>query len=97
MFFAALDSERNRQHAKRSRQRKREFLNALEQSIESLKAENGKLMAVLGISPDNTVAVSEREDEMDAAANERFMDSLKQPQNRVLNDEALSSLRELFR
>lgn len=90
-------SERNRQHAKRSRQRKREFLNTLEQSVREIKAENQRLFDILGVNAsDATTAMVNKEENKKAESIERFMDALKQPQNRVLDDTALASLRELF-
>jgi hypothetical protein len=90
-------SERNRQHAKRSRQRKRQFLNSLEESVLEMKAENERLFGILGLhAPHDRLAVAQRVEELASAADERFIVALQQPQNRVLNDDALAALRELF-
>jgi hypothetical protein len=42
-FFGSFCSERNREHAKRSRVRKKSFLESLQQSADCLREENEKL------------------------------------------------------
>lgn len=89
--------ERNRQHAKRSRLRKKEFTQSLEQSMQELREENAKLFQLLGVSPQETAGVvQEREAALDVTANEAFIEALQKPQNRVLSDDALESLRAFF-
>lgn len=89
--------ERNRQHAKRSRQRKREYLDALEQSVAELKAENEKLFKILGVdSTETKAAIANEGDRAQTGSTERFIAALQKPENRVLSDAALASLRELF-
>ena len=72
-------------------------MSCLEESVQALKEENATLFQILGKAQEgDSQVVSDRADEMDVAANERFVDALKQPHNRVLSDDAVSSLRELF-
>ena len=61
-----------------------------------LKAENEKLLQMLGFSDADSGIVSQRADELQDASTEHFIAALGQPENRVLDDEALTSLRELF-
>jgi bZIP transcription factor len=90
-------SERNRQHAKRSRQRKRQFLDSLEESVHEIRTENERLFEVLGLyAPEDRRAVAQREEELARAADECFIAALQQPQSRILGDDALVALRELF-
>ena len=93
--FPFRHRERNRQHAKRSRQRKREFTNELEESLQALKAENETLLHLLG----NTVTadvVMCRQEELQGRATNQFIEALKRPEHRILDDDALSALRGLF-
>ncbi|CAB9499887.1 expressed unknown protein [Seminavis robusta] len=85
--------ERNRQHAKRSRQRKREFVNSLEGAVQELKAENERMLTLLGLSANHDLVQRQEQNRADAG-NESFIAALQQ--NRVLSDDALVSLRELF-
>ena len=65
--------------------------------MQSLKEENDKLFQILGLSPEvDSHVVSERQETMEVAANDSFIEALKKPENRILGNEALSSLRELF-
>ena len=73
-------------------------MNCLEESVQHLKDENQKLMQMLGLAAgaSSHAIISQREEEMQEASSERFIAALKQPENRVLSDDALASLRELF-
>ena len=72
-------------------------MTSLEDAVQSLKEENEKLFQILGLSQQGDAhVVAERQEAMDVAANESFIEALKQPQNRILSNDALSSLRELF-
>ena len=72
-------------------------MTSLEDAVQSLKEENEKLFQILGLSQqEDAPVVAERQEAMDVAANESFIEALKQPQNRILSNDALSSLRELF-
>lgn len=72
-------------------------MQSLAQAVETLKEENSKLFQILGLAPEaDHAVVAEREETMQVAANERFVEALMQPQNRVLSDDAIGSLRELF-
>jgi hypothetical protein len=54
-------------------------------------------LQILGVSAtDANSTMLKKEEDTQAASTERFIAGLKQPQNRVLDDSALSSLRELF-
>jgi len=91
--------ERNRQHAKRSRQRKREFLSQLEESVTALKEENAELMRILDLdatSASTHTIVTDRENEMHLVSEAKFIAALQQPENRVLSDDDMSSLRGLM-
>lgn len=88
--------ERNRRHAKKSRQRRRQITSELEQSVQALKTENEKLIELLGLTPQDSQAMADKDAAKNQAATDSFIDALKQPKNGVLSDDALSSLRELF-
>jgi hypothetical protein len=89
-----LYSVRNREHAKRSRLRKKSLTQTLQQSAEEVKAENKKMIQMLQerIGKDKADAIiSERR----SRALNFFLGSLRQPSNRVLDDQAASFLKSL--
>lgn len=90
--------ERNREHAKRSRVKKKEFTKQLEETANILKAENEKLREFLYRNLDTNKAETDKliNDKVMIPTN-RFILALKEPSNRVLSDgtaDYISSLRE---
>ena len=81
--------ERNRKHAIQSRRRKRQHTDLLEDSIKDLKAENERLSNLLGLSSSHSSTNS-------AVSSESFLAALQDPQNRIVDDDTLSLLRENF-
>jgi len=94
----ALRRERNRHHAKRSRQRKRNYMNQLEDAVNDMRKENERLFELLGM--DSARAKQDMrldEERKSAAATEKFIQGLRQPRNRVLDNTTLAFLRELWK
>jgi hypothetical protein len=86
--------QRNREHAKRSRQRKKSLTSTLEQSVDDLKADNAKLRAQMY----GMVGASKAESILESRRNKvrtQFMDGLMQPSSRVLDDNTASFLKGL--
>ena len=91
-------SERNRHHAKRSRQRKRDYMNQLEDAVNDMRKENERLFDLLGMDSRQAKVDMAREEEKKAAvATDKFIAGLKQPRNRVLDNTTLAFLRELWK
>ena len=91
-------SERNRHHAKRSRQRKRDYMNQLEEAVNEMRKENERLFDMLGMdSRKAKVDMAREEEHKKAVATEKFIAGLKQPRNRVLDNTTLAFLRELWK
>jgi bZIP transcription factor len=86
--------QRNREHAKRSRQRKKSLTSTLEESVEDLKTENAKLREQLYamIGPEKAQAMLEARRENGRA---QFIQGLMQPCNRVMDEKTLSFLKNL--
>ena len=86
--------ERNRQHAKKSRLRKKGLTSVLEDSLKELKAENermrGQLYQVMGEDKLQQMLESRTQ-----RAHERFIEALKQPNVRVLDDKSKARLKML--
>lgn len=86
--------QRNREHAKRSRQRKKSLTGTLEQSVDDLKAENAKLReqiyAMIGVEKAESILESRRE-----SARSQFMKGIMQPTSRVLDDSTVTFLKGL--
>ena len=82
--------ERNRQHAKKSRLRKKSLTGVLEENVKELKAENERLREelykVIGKQKVKDLIESRRR-----VAHERFIDSIKS--NRVLDDKSRVKLK----
>lgn len=98
IFLAWIDiiySERNRLHAKKSRDRKREFNQCLHESVTALKEENEYLLSLLNQHSQRNgeppVQPPKQEDGV-----EFIIASLQNPANRVLSDESLADLQSLF-
>ena len=67
----------------------------MEESLQALKTENESLFRLLG----NTVTVDVvmcRQEELQDQATIQFIEALKHPEHRVLDDDALTALRGLF-
>ena len=86
--------QRNREHAKRSRQRKKSLTSTLQQSVDELKAENAKLRAQLyaSLGQSNTMRALKARQERERRS---FLQGLQQPQNRVVDDATRTFLKSL--
>ena len=86
--------QRNRDHARKSRQRKKSLTGSLQKSLEELKLENAKLReqihAVIGKNKTDTIVQSRL-----ATPTEKFIEQLKNPINTVVDSDALSFLQGL--
>jgi hypothetical protein len=87
-------SERNREHAKKSRSKKKDFTKTLEESVIILRAENEKLKKLVygKINKEKAAAMVK---ERIVTPTDRFIASLKTPSNRVLSNRAISYLQSL--
>jgi hypothetical protein len=94
LFIPTHSSERNRQHAKKSRQRKKCLTGVLEHSLNDLKAENQRLREelykVLGEKKTEKAVESRRH-----RAQNCFIAALKEPNNRVLDEVTRTHLQSL--
>jgi len=86
--------QRNREHAKRSRQRKKSLTSTLEESVEDLKAENTKLREQIYamIGPQKAQAMLDARQE---SSRTQFLQGLMQPANRIMDEKTLSFLKSL--
>ena len=86
--------ERNRQHAKKSRLRKKGLTSVLEDNLKELKAENERmreqLYQVMGEDKLQQMLESRTQ-----RAHEQFIEALKQPNVRVLDDKSKARLKML--
>eukprot|EP00980_Cylindrotheca_fusiformis_P003061 scaffold713_cov131-Cylindrotheca_fusiformis.AAC.19 len=86
--------ERNRTHAKKSRQRKKVLTGMLQASVEDLKRENEKLRdeinAMMGPQQATTIMAQKKEQNR-----ERFIAALMDPQNRVLSSSGMAFMKKL--
>jgi hypothetical protein len=89
--------QRNREHARKSRLRKKAFTTCLQQSFEELKAENEKLRAhvVKALGAQKTESLVQERQPVPVV--EQFIASLKQPENLVVDDSTLQFLQGLLR
>jgi hypothetical protein len=90
--------ERNRQHAKKSRQRKKSFTQDLEGSLTDLKEENKKLRQQIYATIGKTKTESMHKTRLatsPANIQQRFVECLKQPENRVVDADAQKFLSRL--
>ncbi|CAB9499888.1 expressed unknown protein [Seminavis robusta] len=93
-----LRRERNRHHAKRSRQRKRDYMNQLEDAVNDMRKENERLFDLLGMDSTRAKAnMAQEEERKQERATAKFIAGLKQPRNRVLDNTTLAFLRELWK
>ena len=83
--------ERNREHAKKSRQRKKMLTQNLEQSLKELKEENDKLRVWISVNMD--MNAEEHLETQKLESQERFMNHIKS--NRVLDAKAIQFLQSL--
>lgn len=73
-------------------------MSQLEDAVGDMRKENERLFALLGMDSATAKADMAREEERKAAAStERFIQGLKQPRNRVLDNTTLAFLRELWK
>lgn len=94
--------ERNRKHAKKSRQRKKEFNQNLEDSINALKLENEYLRSKLDMTAGEVLLATKTKQaqsstDSNAKETDDLLSALQNPENRVLGDDALASLQLLFK
>ena len=86
--------ERNRSHAKRSRERKKALTLELKHSLDSLNRENQllreQLCATFGERPLETMMEEKKDQSLQG-----FIEALKDPANRVIDKSMLSFLRSL--
>jgi hypothetical protein len=94
MFACFLDRNRNREHAKRSRLRKKSLTQTLEHSVQELKDENEKLRQEIygSFGKDETDSMVK---ERTATPAERFIAALQQPANRTVDGDTLAFLQAL--
>ena len=85
---------RNREHARRSRQRKKDLTGVLQQSLQDLQEENAKLRSQIFAIIGQKKAESMITDRL-AKPTERFVEALQRPENRVVDKETLSFLQGL--
>ena len=86
--------QRNREHAKRSRQRKKSLTCTLQQSLDDLKEENTNLRQQINqmIGSDKVDSILENRRKRDLG---HFMAGLMQPSSRILDDSTISFLKGL--
>jgi cell division protein FtsB len=92
LFF--FNSQRNREHAKRSRLRKKSLTVTLQQSMEELKAENKKLRtqiySMIGQEKAESILTARK-----TRSDERFLSGLQDPKNRIVDDSTIAFLKSL--
>jgi hypothetical protein len=93
-FYFFSSSERNSEHAKRSRLRKKSLTHSLQESLEELKEENQKLRNQIYqiFGPTETESMVKART---AAPAERMIDALKNPANKVVAQPTVAFLRSL--
>ncbi|KAG7372728.1 basic region leucine zipper domain protein [Nitzschia inconspicua] len=89
-----IKKERNRMHAKASRQRRKELMGELQQSLQSLQEENQKLLRFLSNKLGGRTAQQALMKEQAKPA-ERLIEQLKQPNARILNTKTIRFLQDL--
>lgn len=89
-----LFRQRNRNHAKKSRQRKKALTVLLQESVEELKRENLKLReevnAIIGHRKAEAIIAEKRE-----RSRQQFLSALMDPKNRVLDTSGLAFMKNL--
>lgn len=95
-MVALFCRERNREHAKRSRSKKKDLTKSLEETVAMLREENQKMKDFvykkLQISQEDTEKIIK---ERIVTPSEKFIAALKNPSNRVLSNSAISYLKSL--
>ena len=87
MSYICAFSERNRQHAKRSRLRKKELTSELQQSVQDLKAENAKLKQMIYDKfANNRPRADALLQKHCVSSTQAFLQALQQPANRVVDN-----------
>ena len=87
--------QRNREHARKSRMRRKVLTTNLQQTLDDLKAENDKLRGFIMQSIEQGRATSLLKKAQVPAPAEQFIAALKQPENRVVDDSTLTFLKGL--
>lgn len=87
--------ERNRKHAKRSRQRKKSLTDDLQQSLMTLKEENSKLREEIYTAIGNKKKVDSMVDSKVSISTAQFIQELKGSKNRVVDDQTNAFLKNL--
>ena len=107
LFCPPHSSERNREHAKKSRLRKKTVTESLQQSLTQLKEENEKIRSFVheklrsnyedGDQTDDIIDayIEKLSNSASNASSNRFVDALKRPQNHILDDDAKALLSKL--
>ena len=88
--------QRNREHAKRSRQRKKSLTCTLQQSLDDLKDENAKLRQQINdmVGSDKVDSILEKRRNRELG---HFMAGLMQPSSRILDEGTISFLKGLHK
>lgn len=88
--------ERNREHAKRSRSKKKDLTKSLEESLAMLKEENQRMKEFVYKKLQTSKEEADKMiKERVVTPSERFASALKNPSNRVLSKSAISYLQSL--
>lgn len=94
-FCFGLHSERNREHAKRSRIRKKFLLESLQQSVTLLKEENDKLKGAIRTHLGDEKAERLLSNNTDAASSDGLLANSQGTANKVLDDPDFSFIKAL--
>ena len=86
--------QRNREHAKRSRQRKKSLTSTLQQAVEELKAENAKIRRLLEERLGRPAVEASLEARKEIGR-QTFLQGLRQPANKVVDEATLTFLKSL--
>eukprot|EP00980_Cylindrotheca_fusiformis_P005158 scaffold1092_cov87-Cylindrotheca_fusiformis.AAC.3 len=87
--------ERNRKHAKKSRQRKKSLTEDLQQSLKELKEENSRLREEIYSELGNRQEVDSLVQSKVSISAERFIQELRGSKNRIVNNETRTFLQNL--
>lgn len=96
MWVLLHSREKNREHAKKSRSKKKDLTKQLEETVLMLKRENQRLKDFVNGKIASTEADTEKmiKDRI-VTPTDRFIDGLKKPSNRILSNSAISYLNSL--
>jgi hypothetical protein len=101
LLTTPIHSERNREHAKRSRLRKKSFTESLEHSLAELRDENETLRAFVytklgGTKQEADIIIQKQIDEtVFPFESNQFLVNVKKPENHILNDTTQALLQKL--